>query len=507
MINKMKKLIKNIVIIVLFAVGFTGCDDYLDVNTPSDAVNVDNLDMKDIVGPVMFNTVYADYYAQTVFGNYTQYFGSYGNGAAGLTSNSTTWSNVYSRVLPNVKVVRDKAVAQGALHYEAVAKILEAINMSFAVENWGDVPYSQATIPFEYANPVLDDGQQVYNQALALLNEAISALENNDPSGIAMGGEDMIYGGNYDKWLRAAYTFKARMQLKMMKNGGTTANDVLASIANGFTSNADNFRLIFPEGKFNPFYSTNVLSRNTSNFYRAPNDQLITMMNGKTYPFESGVIDIDPRLPAIFENEGAAGDPWRGFMNGGTGESSDIADDSDPANIIYYPANTYYKDGGYYTKVNSPLILITYAEAMFIKAEVAFLANGGTTTSTGSNSDAYGAYMSGILASMAQIGVNGANYMADAAVDVTEAGLMLNHIMKEKHIANIHSNETYSDMRRYNFSNDVFKGLELRLEEDSESEYSGLWFRRAIYPLSETNANTNIPYDESSSVNSLWLFE
>jgi len=505
--NKMKKMIKNIVIVVLLAVCFTGCDDYLDVNTPSDAVNVDDLNMKDIMGPVMFNTVYSDYYAETVFGNYTQYFGSYGNGAAGLTSNSTTWSNIYSKVLPNVKVVREKAESQGALHYEAVAKILEAINMSFAVENWDNVPYSQATVPFEYANPVLDDGQQVYSQALTLLNQAISALENTDPSGIAMGNEDLIYGGDYDKWLRAAYTFKARMQLKMMKNGGTTASDVLASITNGFTSNADNFKLFFPEGKFNPFYSTNILSRNTSNFYRAPNDQLITMMNGKTYPFESGVIDIDPRLPAIFENEGEDGDPWRGFMNGGTGESSDIEDDSDPDNIIYFAANTFYKDGGYYTSVNSPLILITYAEAMFIKAEAAFLANGGNTTSVGSSGEAYTAYMAGISASMVQIGVNGNNYMADAAVDVTETGLMLNHIMKEKYIANIHNTETYSDMRRYNFSPDVFKDLELRKEEDSESEYQGKWFKRAIYPLSESDTNTNIQQDESSSVVDVWLFK
>lgn len=500
----MKKLIKNIVILVLFAVGFTGCDEYLDVNTPSDAVNVENLAMKDIVGPVMLNTVYANYYAETVFGNYTQYFGSYGNGAVGLTSNSSTWSNIYSKVLPNLKVVREKADVQGALHYGAVAKILEAINLSFAVENWGDVIYSQAGKPFEFPNPTLDNGQDVYNQALTLLNEAISALESDDPSQVSMGIEDMIYGGDYNKWLRAAYTFKARMQLKLMKNGGTTASDVLASIENGFTSNADNLEMFIPEGKINPYHSTNILSRRTSNFYRAPNDQLISMMNGTTYPFESGVVEIDPRLPEIFvrlssispEVESPETDPWRGFMNGGTGESSDGES-----------GNTFYKDGGYHTHENSPLILITYAEAMFIKAEASFLANGGNKTSIGSTGDAYAAYMEGISASMDQINVDGSDYMADDAVNVTEAGLMLNHIMKEKYIANIHSTETFSDMRRYNFSSDVFKGLELRLEEDTGSEYQGLWYRRAVYPLSEADSNSNIQQDESSSVTDIWLFE
>ncbi|WP_456376301.1 SusD/RagB family nutrient-binding outer membrane lipoprotein [Lutibacter sp.] len=491
----MKKIIKNIVILVLFAVSFTACDDYLDVNTPSDAQNVADLNMKDIMGPVMLNTVYANYYTQTTFGNYAQYFGSYGSGAAGVTSASGTWSNIYSKVLPNIKVIREKATEQGALHYGAVAKIIEAINISFAVENWDNVPYSQAGLPFEFSSSVLDDGQQVYNQALALLNEAISTLESADPSLISMGAEDLIYGGDYNKWLRAAYTFKARMQLKMMKNGGTTAADVLTTITNGFTSNADNFELFFPEGKINPYYSNNILSRSTANFYYAPNDQIVSMMNGTTYPFESGVVDVDPRLPAMFENEGADGDPWRGFMNGGTGESSDGE-----------PANTYYKDGGYYTRADSPLILITYAEAMFIKAEAAFLANGGSTTSVGANATAYTAYMEGISASMSKIGVNGSDYMADASVDVGQAGLMLNHIMKEKYIANIHNTETFSDMRRYNFSSDVFKGLALRLEEDSESEYSGQWFRRAIYPLSEADTNSNVEYVEESSIIDVWLF-
>ncbi len=491
----MKNTIKNIVVLILLTT-VCSCNDYLDVNTPSSAQTEEALDMKDIIGPVMFNTVYAYYYAELSFGNYTQYFGSYGNEALGVTSTPSTWSNIYTEGFPNIEVLKAKADAKGAIHYKAVIKILEAINMSLAVECWGDVPYSQAGAPFKYTNPVLDDGKEVYNKALTLLNEAISSLEGEDSSQISMGTEDLFYDGHFDKWLKAAYTFKARMQLKMIKNGGATAADVLASIEKGLSSNSDNIKLEFPDGEINPYYSVNIQSRETSNFYRAPNDQLISMLNGTTYPFESGLVEIDPRLPEIFENEGAPGDPWRGFMNGGTGQSSDGE-----------PANTYYKDGGYYTSKNSPLTLLTYAEAMFIKAEAAFLENGGTTTSIGSNSTAYEAYMAGIAASMDEIGVDGTDYMADTVVAVGESGLMLNHIMKEKYIANIHNVETYNDMRRYNFSPDVFKDLALRLEESSESEYLGKWFRRSVYPSIEADSNTNIQYTESTSINDIWLFE
>ncbi|KJD36688.1 hypothetical protein PW52_03335 [Tamlana sedimentorum] len=492
----MKNKIKHILLLVLLTTGIYSCEDYLDVNTPSSAQTEDALDMKDIIGPVMFNTVYAFYYAELSYGNYTQYFGSYGYGAAGLTSTSATWSNIYTEGLPNIEVLKAKADAQGAIHYKAVIKILEAVNLSLAVECWGDVPYSEIGDAFTYPYPKLDDGETVYTEALNILNEAISDLEGPDNSQILMGAEDLFYDGDFDKWLRAAYTFKARMQLKLINTGGATASDVLVSINKGFTSNNDNIMLEFPEGELNPYYSTNILARNTSNFYRAPNDQIVSMMNGTSYPFESGVVEIDPRLPEFFENEGEPGDPWRGFMNGGTGESSDGED-----------GNTFYKDGGYHTSATSPLILMTYAEAMFIKAEAEFLANGGTTTSTGTTTAGYNAYLAGIEASMDEIGVNGTDYLADTAVAVGEAGLMLNHIMKEKYIANFHNVETYNDMRRYDFSADVFKDLALRLEEDSASEYLGKWFRRSIYPSSETNSNENITYDETTSITNIWLFE
>lgn len=494
----MKKNIKNIFLLLILTISFSACDDYLDVNTPSDAIEVDDLSMKDLMGPVLFNTVYAYYYAETTNCNYTQYYAGYGYDAIEEGFNTTTWSNIYTKVLPNAMVIKEKAAAIDAIHYEAVAKIIIAVNVGFAVDNWDNVPYSQAGKPFDYPTPILDDGEVLYNQMIDLLDEAIAALSATDNSGFSLGSDDLIYDGDVSKWLRAAYTFKARFQLHMLKNGGVTANDVLATIANGFTSNADNFKLDFPEGQINPYYGTNILARATSNFFRAPNDQLISMMNGTSYPFIGGTVTEDPRLPAIFENEGADGDPWRGFMNGGTGESSDGE-----------AGNTFYKDGGYYTKSNSPLIVITFAEAMLIKAEAAFLANGGTTTSVGSNTAAYTAYMDGIAASMDQIGVDATDYLADGVVAVGEAGLMLNHIMKEKYIANIHNTETYNDFRRYNFSSDVFKDLALRVEEDgTTSPFAGEWIRRITYPTSELDANfDNIKANEKAPTVSVWWAE
>lgn len=493
----MKKILKITTIWVVILFGCTACNkDYFDVNTPADAVEIDQLSMKDLMGPVLYNTLIAQYSANTTFSNYSQYIGGYGNGAAGRSELSGTWNSVYLSVLPNVRIIKEKAEAGNAKYIKAVALIVEAANIGLAADSWDAVPYSQASNPTEFAKPNFDSQEQVYNSVFQLLNEAIQLLEGPDNSGIKLGNEDLIYGGDFNKWLRAAYTLKARFQLHLVQKGVTSASDVLTSIEKGFTSNADNFMMIYPADELNPWYQNTILTRNTGNFYYAPCDQIISMMNGKSYPFESGLVEIDPRLPEIFQNEGNPGDPWRGAENGGDGTSSDGE-----------LANTYFKEGGYYTSATAPLILITYAEAMFIKAEAAFLANGGTTTSTGANSTAYDAYMEGIMASMMQFGAGGSDYMADAAVNVGEAGLMLNHIMKEKYIANILNVETYNDFRRYNFSPDVFKDLALRLEgDDVDSEFRGQWFRRAVYPTSERNANPDVvaQFEEQPTVDVWW---
>jgi hypothetical protein len=96
--------------------------------------------------------------------------------------------------------------------------------------------------------------------------------------------------------------------------------------------------------------------------------------------------------------------------------------------------------------------------------------------------------MNGITANMNKLGANGTDYLADPTIDVGEAALKLEHIMKEKYIANFLNPETFVDMRRYDFSTDVYKDLSLP-EDNATSEYPGEWFLRAVYPSSEESRN------------------
>ncbi len=490
----MKKNITKIVLIAILALGVTACsEEYFDVNTPSGTAQPEQLRMNDLLAPVIHSTLEGQQSGELTFGNYTQYFVSQGGGAAGLTEAGGLWNQVYLYILPNIKTIKDKAAAQQAVHFGAVADILTAINLGIATDTWDNIPYSQASQGQENLFPAFDTQEQIYTEIFTLLDSAIAALQDQDNSGISVNsGSDLIYEGDMDQWLRAAYTLKARYQLHLVNKGTVSPNDVLSTIANGFESNADDFQMFYTEKNINPWYSGEILARNTGNFHRDIASQLVSSMNGDYYPFEGGALTIDPRLPLFAENGGDT--EWKGFVSGSLGLAPDGTS-----------ANTFFAEDGFYTSISSPLLLISYAEALFIKAEAAFLANSGTTTSTGSTSDAYAAYMDGINASMNRYGVSGTDYMADTSIDVGEGNLMLNHIMKEKYIHNFLNPETFVDHRRYDFSDDVFKGLKIREEEDSDGDFAGEWFRRAIYPSSELNRNrVNVETNSQSPITPVW---
>lgn len=494
----MRKVIIKIATVIVCTTVFVACsDDYFDVNTPSNTATLEQLRMQDLMAPVIHSTIEAQRSAELSFGNYVQNFVGSGGGAAGQTEASGLWSQVYLYILPNIKAIKEKAAENNATHIGAIADVLTAINIGIATDTWNNIPYSEAANGPENNFPAFDSQESVYTQIFTLLDGAIAALEAPDTSGFSLGNADLIYGGGTGsaaQWLRTAYTVKARYQLHLVQKGTVSASEVLATIANGYTSNADDFQMFYDDKNINPWYSAEILARNTGNLSNDIASQLVSSMNGDYYPFQGGTVTIDPRLP-LFAEIPAADTEYKGFVSGGVG----IAPDGTPA-------NTRFKADGYYTSVDSPITLISFAEAKFIEAEAAFLANGGTTTSVGSNTAAYTAYLAGIQASMAMYEVDGADYLADAAIAVGETGLMLNHIMKEKYIHNFLNPETFVDYRRYNFSDDVFTGLQMRQEgADETNEFTGQWFRRANYPSTELSRNeANVLANQQTPVTPVW---
>jgi hypothetical protein len=373
----------------------------------------------------------------------------------------------------------DKLANEGNMkHYKGITNVLRALSLGMTTDLYGNIPYSDAGQGSANMQPSVETQQVLYDKIQSLLDDGITNLSAQDNSGFGHIPGDIFYHGDIAKWIRLAYTLKARYALHLTKiNGIQAAQDAITYLQNGFVSNSDDLQMTFTEKNKNPWHSSVVLSSRTGNISVLFSEQLVNYMNATIYP----TVAIDPRLPDYVDNHGAA--TYDGAVNGA--EGLDANGNS---------ANTVFNENSFYFQETSPLVLVSFAEANFLKAEAEFIANGGNTTSIGSTQEAYDAYLGGITANMDKIGIDATlrdAYINDPVIAVTPASLKLEHIMKEKYIALLLNPEIFTDLRRYDFSTDIYQGLDMPIGRNPDIP-TGLWPRRAIYVTSEVDRNPNI---------------
>jgi len=136
-------------------------------------------------------------------------------------SSSTTYNNSWDAAYANLyslSIIRDKCSEGGSeagnYHTLGIAQILTAYNLAMLTDVMGDVPWTEALKPGVIFTPVLDSQEKIYNDVFSLLDEAISNLDKESvyPS---LGTQDMIYGGNIEKWKKFAYGLKARYTMRL----------------------------------------------------------------------------------------------------------------------------------------------------------------------------------------------------------------------------------------------------------------------------------------------------
>lgn len=147
---------------------------------------------------------------------------------------SADFSQVYlGGGLVDLRRIQQGATTDGDKVYEGIAKVLEALLVSFAADVWGDVPYREAAS--DAISPVFDPQLQVYADLQTLLSGAIADLGG---AGTGPGPVDLIYGGNTTKWIAAANTLKARLYLHTAEGAtrGTFNNAAYQSAITAATS-------------------------------------------------------------------------------------------------------------------------------------------------------------------------------------------------------------------------------------------------------------------------------
>jgi hypothetical protein len=440
-----------------------GCADYLDVNE-----NPNETTTPPIQGLMSTITLRTGDNIGSV-GYFTSYFVQYlaGPNEAGSTDTHEpvpydgSWFGIY-HLLGDAADLEILAREQGATHYEGVAKIVKAINLGLAIDVWGDIPYSDALFA-KSLKPKYDDDQNLYTVVLNLLDDGIDDLNSSETTA-SIGEDDFIHSGDISKWIKTAHALKARYLNHASKLGSYSPDAVLASLANGFSSNNDNADVEYFAEDVNPW--GNIAIRNAGLILDGwISEQIVDAMNGTTF----GV--VDPRMPFMFSITEFG--TYIGTENGAGRGSADV---SGERSVLI--ENTYYADR------NSPISIISYAEQKFIEAEAYLIKNMKT--------ESYNAYLAGIIAHMDMLGVDPVDrdvYVTNPLVSVGASNITLDLIMKEKYVALFLNPEAWTDVRRFDY-----QYTDMTVPANQNSELNGEFLRRVIYPESETTRNaSNVP--------------
>jgi hypothetical protein len=341
----------------LLAVGAAGCTDFLSSPTAtSDPNNPSNATLSQL-----FTAIQAGQFAQqegiiaviacawmqqcTGTSNFLAVLEQYDIVDEDIAS--VAFSEAYEGGgLVDIRSVERLADAAGDLQWKGIGEIHEALMMTQAADVWGDVPFREASDPGQFPKPHLDPQLQVYDDLLALLDQAIANLAGAGPGPAA---NDLVYAGDVTKWTAAAHTLKARIYLHLVEVRGTAQyQNAINEASLGISAAANDLRAFHGSVPQQDNLWFQFSTRSGFGQYLVAGRNLADLMVARN----------DPRLPEYFgpSTPGPFGgqDPFGGFS--ATGVSA-LEGTRNAANF------------------RQPLV--TYDETQLILAEANFVLNGG----------------------------------------------------------------------------------------------------------------------------------
>ncbi|ARK09500.1 SusD/RagB family nutrient-binding outer membrane lipoprotein [Fibrivirga algicola] len=496
------RTIKSTVALLLtgLTLSLSGCNDYLDINKNPN--NPDQVEAAVLLAPIQNQYVLGIQFDARYMGSYVQNWHNVTAGVVwdlyGYAVNSDAggeiWRNVYWRGGRNTLNLIDNAQANQRWDYVGVGQVMQAWGWQMLTDQHGEIIIKEAFDQDPTKNTFNYDSQEfAYAEVVRLAKEAITNLSRSDGavSTASLGRGDRIYAGDRLKWKKFAYGLLAINAHHLSNKKSLYKPDqVIAYVDSAFTSNADDAQFVFnglstADGSFFGPLRQNLQFYGQSAF-------TLRLLDGTVF---GGV--KDPRLPVMLA---ASGDGTYRGITPGLGQSTAASVPLTARVVspwgtqlgINPPVGT---TGRYIFTDKGPFPLMTYAQLQFIKAEAAFI--------KGDKATALAAYRRGIEAHMTASYVNipatdrNAYLNNPLIVPTNAADLKLNQIMLQKYIAQWGWGflEQWADMRRYNYSTDVFTSITFpqtlyvnnngqlaqRVRPRYNSEY--VWNAEALRPL------------------------
>ncbi|MES2574621.1 MAG: SusD/RagB family nutrient-binding outer membrane lipoprotein [Bacteroidota bacterium] len=420
----MKKHIKTIILATLIVSLLTSCQSELDsfnenpnepiTSSPSlllAAMEVSTFS-NHTSGLIRTSSVFTQHLAGTEVGQMNKV----ANYIISENDITNEWNTLYGTTLMSGYLLnRDFATSHP--YYNGIGQVLTAINLGYATDMWGDVPYDEAFRAEEGIKyPTYNTQEEIYQRLQTILDAAILNLKKPASSNASVpDNDDYIFNGDTDKWIKVAYVLKARYALRLSQVDTNAAQKALDNINNsGMSSNDDDANTFFPG-----------TSNGQNQWYAFEVSRTNYLKMGKTF-VDYLINTNDPRKTfAVASEKDADGNPTAVY-------SGNSPEDLETVSTSYI--------GPAFASVTSNIGIVTYAEAKFIEAEAKLRLSDPLGAKT--------ALEDGIKASVLKITGTPATNSFITSVTGT---VNLENIIQQKYVALFLTMEPYNDYRRTGF--------------------------------------------------------
>ncbi len=403
--SKYRKFLTYSLAWLFLSIPFMGCEDYLDVDEDTDSPTTAPLgQLLTNIDIAVATTVDFRLWSGDMLQVYTHQFTAreeqdqYGTKADNVLLNND-WNNIYLS-LTDIETLIAQATESGDMVYVGIAEILKAYLMSVAVDMWGDVPFSEATLLEEgIVSPVFDNQEAVYQAVLNLLDSGKANVAGGQGLNLP-GSDDLFYGGSTTKWVKFANSFKLKLydQIRLSSLFNQTDFNALVAENNFMSSIADDFQFNHtvnqaPSDERNQLFRDAYGGAQVTKYISPWFYEILQGMNPNIFTGNQ-----DPRIPYYWANQlvpgqfprdqgdTSTGDPnadyWdasTGFFTirfGSIGPDRDHAVQTDATFPGIFPCGGRYDDGqGFARTIASgtgvaPRRIFTYDEFLYVQAEL-----------------------------------------------------------------------------------------------------------------------------------------
>lgn len=475
----MKKYTVLYITMLLFTIA--GCRKYLDVNEDPRTPQLTTAEtLLPHMQSAMGNAVGLD---GRYTGKYVQYWvnnaandGVEGHASAGGTE---MWTMHYTKLGLALNQMENDATLKEKWYYVGVAKAIRAWSWQLCTDHFGEMILKQAWEADRYVFDY-DSQEEIYKEVEKLCLEALDNFNKESTKPILL-SSDFIFKGNKDRWVKFVYGILA-INANHLSNKSTYDPAKVIEYANkSLADNNDNARIQYNGTTVGtaPATTSDVFilgpkRQNITSLSYVQSSVILNMLNG----YHRGVSVVDPRIGNMMQKS-ADGNYYGAIPTFGDPNATPATNTKRIPSVIGGFAAPW--PGRYLFRDTITFPIMTYSQIQFIKAEAAL--------KSGQTGVAYTAYKEGIDKSMDFVSGLGSStisatakttYLGSAAVAQTDADLTIKDIMCQKYIAlwGWGFEETWADLRRYNYDTTVFKGYVIPEPNKLSSSNDGLLVQR-----------------------------